>query len=156
QTEPTWLRPSAQQERTTAKSSTHPARCGSQSLTSIPDSPYFLNVLLLARSVLPPVPIGVITVPKLAGSFWPCSRVNSGLGSNVSRWLGPPSMNRKITAFALAFKGGSLGTSGLAVGFTASASPSRPSWYSRQERANAPKPPPALSKKSRRERSRGT
>jgi hypothetical protein len=35
---------------------------------------------------------------------WPCSRSRRGLGSNVSTWLGPPSMNRKMTDRALALK----------------------------------------------------
>ena len=46
--------------------------------------------------------MGVITGLKLGGNGWPASRFTSGLGSKVSIWLGPPSMNRKITLLALA------------------------------------------------------
>ena len=104
QTLPTWLSPSAWQARRTAKSSAHFAMCGSQSEKSRPLSPYLANLRLLARSVLPPVPIGVMTRPKLAGSGVPWRRVNSGLGSKRSTWLGPPSMKRKMTRLALASK----------------------------------------------------
>ena len=37
------------------------------------------------RAACCPAPIGVMTVPKLAGNRRPFRRVNSGLGSNVSR-----------------------------------------------------------------------
>ena len=47
-------------------------------------------------------PWAVITGLKLGGNGWPASRFSSGLGSKVSRWLGPPSMNRKITLRAVA------------------------------------------------------
>src|SRR5262245_50797732 len=70
-TEPTWLRPSAQHERSTAMSSAHFAMCGSQSLISRPDFPYLRKVHLLASRLLPPVPIGVMTRPKLAGNGCP-------------------------------------------------------------------------------------
>ena len=60
-------------------SSTQVARCGSQSLTGIPDAPCGRNRRRLAKSVLPPVPIGVMTVPKLAGRRWPWPR-QFGLG----------------------------------------------------------------------------
>jgi molybdopterin/thiamine biosynthesis adenylyltransferase len=46
-------------------------------------------------------PIAVITLPKLDGSCRPLSWLRRGLGSKVSRWLGPPSMNRKITRLAV-------------------------------------------------------
>src|SRR5688572_26424659 len=38
-----------------------------------------------------------------------CSSRSFGLGSNVSMWLGPPSINRKMQAFALAAWCGCLG-----------------------------------------------
>ena len=47
------------------------------------------------------------------GSGLPCHFCSSGLGSNRSIWLGPPSMNRKITFFALAGKCGFRGASGF-------------------------------------------
>ena len=47
------------------------------------------------------VPMAVIGLPNDAGIGWPFMRVNSGLGSNRSRWLGPPSMNSQMTDFAV-------------------------------------------------------
>ena len=38
------------------------------------------------------------------GIGWPLRLVSSGLGSQVSTWLGPPYMNRKMQPFALAGK----------------------------------------------------
>src|SRR5204863_397693 len=38
----------------------------------------------------------------LVGGGVPCRRCKSGFGSNSSRWLGPPDMNRKITRCAVA------------------------------------------------------
>ena len=35
--------------------------------------------------------------PNSFGRGWPSSLFSSGLGSKVSRWLGPPAMNRKMT-----------------------------------------------------------
>ena len=53
--------------------------------------------------------------PNSAGRVWPSSLFSSGLGSNVSRWLGPPAMNRKMTDLALAGRCGGLAASGFAV-----------------------------------------
>ena len=44
--------------------------------------------------------MAVITGLKLGGSGFPASSFSFGLGSKVSRALGPPSMNRKMTLFA--------------------------------------------------------
>ena len=43
----------------------------------------------------------------------PCSFCSFGLWSNSSSWLGPPAMNRKMTAFAFGAKCGGFGASGL-------------------------------------------
>ena len=102
QTPPTWFRPLDQHERITARSSTHVAICGSQSDTQMPLCPCCCHLRLEAKSGERPSPIGVITGLKLAGSGWPARRFSSGLGSNVSIWLGPPSMKRKITLRAVA------------------------------------------------------
>jgi hypothetical protein len=91
--------------------------------------------------LLPPVPIGVMTRPKLSGSGCPARLRSSGFGSNVSRWLGPPSMNRKMTDFALA---------GKCVGFGANGEAVRSSAAAIADRASAPNPPPARRRKSRR------
>ena len=64
--------------------------------------------------------VGGACVPGTAvGIVWKEPRISdgaSGLGSKVSRWLGPPDMNRKITFLALASIGGVRGASGSAGG----------------------------------------
>src|ERR1035441_6062476 len=44
---------------------------------------------------------------------WMAYFSSAGLGSNVSMWLGAPTMNRKITDFALGLKCGGLAASAL-------------------------------------------
>src|SRR5260370_210066 len=78
----------------------------------------------------------------LGGSGWPWSRFSSGFGSNVSIWLGPPCMNRKITCFARPGKCGFLGANGFSR-VPAGAADSRPSRPSKSIKAQAPKPNPA-------------
>src|SRR5579863_5741457 len=100
-TEPTWLSPSAQQERRTVISSTCCAISGYQSETQMPDCPYCLNVRLVPISELLLVPMAVMTLPKDAGMGWPLSSLSFGLGSKRSTWLGPPSMKSQMTDLAL-------------------------------------------------------
>src|SRR5690348_14204604 len=100
-TEPTWFSPSAQQERNMAMSSACSAMLGYQSETHMPLCPYCFQVRCDGIKVLDAVPIAVITFPKDSGTGCPASRVNSGLGSKISRWLGPPSINSQITDFAV-------------------------------------------------------
>src|SRR5262245_39013506 len=70
------------------------------------------------------------------GTVWPCRRFKVGLGSNNSRWLGPPHWNKKITDFALAGKWPRRGRSGLAaVGVCA-----KPSRSKSEARAIEPRP----------------
>ena len=76
--------------------------CGSQSETQIPLWPCCFHFRFEAKSGARPSPIGVITGLKLGGSGLPARRLSAGLGSNVSMWLGPPSMNRKMTLRAVA------------------------------------------------------
>ena len=109
----------------------------------MPDWPCRFQVRLVGMMVLLAVPIAVTTLPKDAGMGCPASLSSIGLGSNRSRWLGPPSMNRKMTDFALAGKCGFLGLSGSAA---ADRSPA-----SMDVSAIAPKPDPAWARKSRRE-----
>src|SRR5450432_592932 len=100
QTEPTWLSPSAQQERIIDISSTCCAVCGYQSDTIMPLWPYCLKVRFDGMRVLLLVPMAVMGLPNDAGMGWPASSSSFGLGSNRSTWLGPPSMNSHITDFA--------------------------------------------------------
>ena len=100
QTEPTWFSPSAQQDRTTARSSTTAGDVRQ------PVGHLDAAAAVLAEGVLAGQQIVAAGAHRrqdraeTVGSFCPCSRVNSGFGSKVSRWLGPPSMNRKMIAFA--------------------------------------------------------
>ena len=61
---------------------------------SMPLWPHLRNVRRVAKSGLWATFRRVATGPKLAGKGCPARRWRSGLGSNVSRWLGPPCMNR--------------------------------------------------------------
>src|SRR5438874_13657537 len=97
---PTWFNPSALQLRMTAMSSTQLAISGYQSLTHVPHWPCCLNLLFVVSSgVYAVLPIAVTGRLNDDGSGWPASFVNSGFGSNRSRWLGPPSRNSQITLF---------------------------------------------------------
>ena len=99
-------------------------------------------------SELPPTPIGVKTLPKLGGRGLPSQSFKAGLGSQMSIWLGPPSMNKKTTLFAFGAKWGDRGLSGLSgsiSGWSARAASARS-----PERAREPKPRPARRKNSRR------
>ena len=86
--------------------------------------------------------IGVITRSIDPGSDWPANRLTSGLGSNVSMWLGPPSMNRKITLRA----GVRLCPDRATIDSAAPLSEAI-----NAPRASPPKPAPERSRKSRRE-----
>jgi hypothetical protein len=48
--------------------------------------------------------------PKLGGNRFPSSRSKAGFGSNISIWLGPPTMNKKMHRFAFGAKWGPIGT----------------------------------------------
>src|SRR5262245_43150145 len=109
QTEPTWLSPSAQQERITHSLSACSARRGNQSEIHRPLCPCCCQRRFEGMSVLLAVPIAVIGRPNDSGIGWPANRSNSGLGSNKSTWLGPPSMNNHMTDLAVAAKWGGLG-----------------------------------------------
>src|SRR5260370_29310774 len=100
-TEPTWFNPSAQQERTSVISSTCCAMLAYQSETHMPLCPYCCQVREEGIRVFEAVPIAVITLPNDAGIGCPASFSNSGLGSKISMWLGPPSMNSQMTDLAV-------------------------------------------------------
>ena len=125
--------------------------CGNQSDTSMPLWPCFLKVRFEASSLFLSTPRRVFTGPNDAGSFSPCRRVSSGLGSKVSTCDGPPDMNRKMTRFAFGSKCGFLGASG-STGFSSASNPSSPSIAAS---ASAPNPHPALRRKARRSGEKG-
>src|SRR5438874_2446172 len=144
-----WVKPSWKQERITARSSACVATLGKRSEISIPDCPYFLNVRRDAR-------IGTslnfenwsCTSPKLSGTGLPSSFSSIGLGSKVSRWLGPPCMKRKMTFLAVAGKCGVLVAIGLGADPGAAGEIREPSRYAS---ASWPKPHPARSRNSLRD-----
>ena len=121
--------------------------CGYQSETQMPLWPCCFQARFDGISVLPPVPMAVMGLPNDAGSGWPASRSSSGLGSNRSTWLGPPSMNTQITDMALGAKWGAFGASGSSNGAVVAAllSPSS------VENASAPSPLPVFQRNSRRD-----
>src|SRR5262245_19716540 len=92
------------------------------------------------------VPIAVIGRPKDAGIGWPANLSRAGLGSKVSRWLGPPSINSQMTDVACGWWCGFFGASGSG---SLSSAPNASS-ASSDASTMAPKPPLACIKKSRR------
>src|SRR5713101_1359183 len=92
----------------------------------------------------------LITLPKLSGSFWPSYFFRAGLGSNVSMWLGPPTMNRKITDLAFGAKFGGLAASGFTLIAALAGFPNSDGLLSSDPSAIAPKPCPARARMSRR------
>src|SRR5262245_60336080 len=72
-----------------------------------------------------------------AGRGFPCHFCNWGFGSNRSRWLGPPDMNRKITFLAVGGNCGAFGARGVTEG--ASAWADRASFEIRLDKAIAPR-----------------
>src|SRR5207244_8787208 len=103
-----------QQERIKAISSTQVARCGIRSETSRPDWPCFLDLRVLAKSGVSPLVNWLTGRPKLLGKGWPWYFCKSGLGSNRSSGLGPPTMNMKMMDLALGSKWPLLAARGLA------------------------------------------
>ena len=90
-------------DRMKAISSTTEPRCGISSVISMPHFPYRRN----ANGE------GIMTPIWSANSIWltmsrlgaePANFWSAGLGSNRSTWLGPPFMNRWMTAFAFGAK----------------------------------------------------
>src|SRR5687768_5371964 len=103
---------SATIERMTQMSSMQDAVWGSNSETSIPDPPCFLNLNGDPRRlpVLVRMSFGISN-----GSGLPESRVRSGLCSKRSTWLGPPDMKRKMTRLARGAYIGARGVRGLEI-----------------------------------------
>ena len=92
------IRPGTLDKRTVSSATSGSAMCLNWSHMSIPDSPT-LRVPKGAAHIKPlpgRQPFGT----RFDSVTW--SLFNSGFGSNVSTWLGPPSMNSMMTAFALA------------------------------------------------------
>src|SRR5262245_37328524 len=133
-------------DRMTARSSTQPATCGKRSETSMPLWPYLRKVRFVPRSRAFFWTNWYLASPNSPGRGWPSSRFRSGLGSNVSKWLGPPAMNRKMTARALAGRWGGFAASGSAGAARAC------SWSKSAASARPPKPQKASRMNSRRER----
>src|SRR5437762_9254048 len=96
-------------------SSTCWATLGYQSDTHMPLCPYCLKVRFEASKVLLLVPMAVMGLPNEAGIGWPFVSVSFGFGSEMSTWLGPPSMKSQITGLALGSWWGFFGASGSAA-----------------------------------------
>ena len=129
--------PSETQERMTQSSSAIRLWLGNQSEIHRPLSPCCFHVLLDSRRGEFTSPMAVTGRSKLSGRGLPASLLSSGFGSKRSRWLGPPSMKRNITFFALPQLWGIFGRVGL---FEARASSGS---LTRADNATAPKPAPA-------------
>src|SRR5688572_13289264 len=112
----------------------------------MPLSPCCFHCRFDGRIVFPAVPIAVMILPKDSGMGCPARLSSAGFGSNRSIWLGPPSMKRKMTDFAVGLWCGCFAFNGLTV-----AACSTPSRFSNDARAIAPRPLPALARKSRRD-----
>ena len=98
-----WTMPLAQQERRTAMSSADSATCLHQSEIHRPPWPCCFHSRLSGKMGELISPIAVMRpLVKLAGNGLPACCFNAAFGSKVSRWLGPPSMKRKMTFFAFA------------------------------------------------------
>jgi len=97
-----WLPSLHHIERTTAMSSAQEPTWGNQSETGVPLLPYRVKVRWqgmtgrFISALLSPKPTTSISLPAHLLS----------LGSNVSMWLTPPHMNRKMTLLALGVKWG--------------------------------------------------
>src|SRR6185295_5796508 len=143
-----WTTMSPWHERRIAMSSTHCARFGKRSDTSMPLRPYLLNVRFVPKSFAVGEMNWYFASPKSFGRDWPCSWFSSGFGSKVSRWLGPPDMKRKITDFAFGVSVASFGASGL---IRPSSARSR-CWWRIDASASEPKPQNASWMNSRRVR----
>src|SRR3954452_20057144 len=78
--------------------------------------------------------------------FLPLFLSSSGLGSNRSKPLGPPSMKSQITDLTLGAKWGGRGARGLLLAGWSAAAAER----SRSPRASRPSPPPAWARNWRR------
>ena len=106
-----------QHERRKQMSSTHVARFGRRSETSIPLRPCFFHVRVLGRMTSSPLVNWLFGRPLSSGRGLPAHFASAGLGSNRSIWLGPPTMNRKITRFAFASKWGGFTAKGFLAVF---------------------------------------
>src|SRR5579872_4484648 len=71
-----------------------------QSDTSWPELPYRFQVRRQPNTGFSLTAIGVKTRFTVGGSGCPANLSTAGLWSKVSMWLGPPSMNKKMTFLA--------------------------------------------------------
>jgi hypothetical protein len=129
---------SQQAERTIARSSAQVARCGNSSEISMPDRPCLAN--LNGEPLILPLDFCVCELVALNECSVAWRRLRSGFGSNVSTWLGPPTMNRKMQLLARGAKWD---------GVVAEA-PRMPSFASRYAIAVPKKPLPAWVRSCRR------
>src|SRR5688572_28824257 len=140
-------------ERISVISSTISAVCGNSSESSMPQRPCCLNFQGLAITVAVAPPALSYLMSDEPGKAEPSYFASAGLGSNRSRWLGPPPMNSEIIARARGSAGGVFGfklnalrsRSGL-IGLAAACSS-----FISQASANPPMPIALEPRKCRRE-----
>src|ERR1700694_3387573 len=95
-------------------SSAQVAVCGRKSENKVPDCPDAVNFLELAQTAASGfTKANFRSFVNERGSGFPFHFSSSGFGSNRSSWLGPPAMNRQMTFFAVALRGGCLGARGF-------------------------------------------
>src|SRR5688572_15055414 len=135
-------------ERISAMSSTHAPRCGSNSDSSIPHWPCFLNLRGLPIRTADSLRMKAKRTFFVSdsGSLSPSSSFSLGFGSNRSICDGAPSIKMKMHALAFGAKWGAFGPNGLA-GTSAASKP-----CSRNIEASASRPNPLAAdvRKSRR------
>src|SRR5688572_20746559 len=120
-------------------SSAHSPRRGSNSDSSMPHWPCFLNLRRLPMSTADSFWMNAkrTLFVKESGSFWPSSSFSLGLGSKRSICDGAPSMKMKMHRLAFGAKCGAFGAKGLAGWPSAASNP-----FSRNIDASATKPSP--------------
>src|SRR5262245_9058671 len=107
-----------QHDRRKQMSSAQVARFGRRSDSSIPLRPCFANSRVLGMMTASPCVSWLFGRPVDSGSGLPAHFASAGLGSNRSIWLGPPTMNRKMTRLAFGSKCDFLGASGFFAAFS--------------------------------------
>src|SRR5262245_29318495 len=150
-----WIGDSAYIEWMNAMSSTHEPTLGKMSDTHLPHWPYCLK-----PNFGPTTRPSFLCPPRPNVFTWivlPSSLASSGLRSKVSTCDGPPYMNRKMTALALAGNIGFLGAIGLtnlvaSLGASAGPPASAGSLWNNPARPSAPNPAPVSHRNSRRVR----
>ena len=161
--EGTWLFDPVRIERIRVISSAMVPRCGSNSESSIPHWPRWWN--FESDPMISRLACAALSNFKSPSKLWPLRFTSSGLGSNRSIWLGPPSMYIEIIARACGSCGGGFGKRSCmrrsSSGFSSAVllplvAASNPSCLRSHEAATAPSPNEDVRSRLRRVRERGS